>query len=189
MVKKAKKPTHKTSSKMTILPKKMSSLIGIALKDIRKAEKFSDKFIIDMATWYDPERSLTCRLDDNQHGKIIKEDKVCVMCAAGSVLAFSLGAGGKFRTQKVKEMETKNMPQLNAIDALRIGSLSTAVTELDLWPKADNNIHYDTQYKKLNDKMNKLESESIIPEYDNSNPEPFHAAMKKLQTKLVKAGL
>lgn len=175
MVKKAKKTVRKSASKkMIVLPKKLSSLIGIALKDIRKVEALSNKYVIDMRVWYDPDRELVCKLGDGEHAKVVSRNKVCVLCAAGSVLAFSLGAGGVEKTAAINELEKKNSDQLEAIDYLRQGDAGCAAGALYL-------------SEKVQDKADDLSVN--IPEYEVSNPEPFHSAMKAFQTKLAKAGL
>jgi hypothetical protein len=98
---KAKKPV--------ILPKVPSKLIGIALRDIEKAEA-SRKYKINMASWHRP----------NSH---------CSVCAAGSVMAFSLGAksGLKYHPYDFPE----NRDQLLAINWLRLGDVSCANAEMN----------------------------------------------------------
>lgn len=176
MAKKVKKTKRKSSKKMTILPRKMSSLIGIALKDIRKAEKLPNKFVIDMMTWYDPNKELVCRLGSDEWSPEISRSKVCVMCAAGSVLAFSLGAGGNIMTSKLSALEAKNENQLGAIDYLRGGDVE----------EAGNYLGIPSEKIKKYFKVNKFKR---IPNYEIENPEPFHKAMLELKTKLAKAGL
>lgn len=98
------------------------------------------------------------------------------MCAAGSVLAFSLGAGGNIRTSKVSALESKNENQLAAIDLLRTGDVEHAAE----WLKISN------EKVKRFFKVSKIKR---IPNYEIKNPEPFHKAMLELKTKLAKAGL
>lgn len=57
---------------MKTLPHKPSDLIRVAIVDLEKAEK-SDKYRIEMEDWHAP-----------------KSDKICEVCLAGSVMAFTL---------------------------------------------------------------------------------------------------
>jgi len=97
--------------KPIILPRKMSKLIRIALRDLEKAEK-SRSYIVDMGTWHLP------------------VDNKCYVCLAGSAMAFSLNV-------KKNEFHTPsdlagNAEQLSAIDWLREGDVSFAAGDLDL---------------------------------------------------------
>src|SRR6202007_2186511 len=107
-------------------------------------------------------------------GTIVKESEVCVMCAAGSILAFSLGGNGELKTAGVSFLEKKNMRQLNAVDYLRSGNVTGAAYEIGLTDKLTED--------KLAAFESKLEAlETDIPEYEIGNPEPFHKAMTALK--------
>jgi hypothetical protein len=163
---KAKKVVKKVSKKKVILPRKLSSLIGIALRDLRKAEK-SDKYIISMESTFHSPTTVTCTAN---HGEIlVKEQQACVICAAGSVMAFSLNAGN---VERSPGDFVGNSAQLDAIDFLRKGNATAAAEELNITHK------YEI--------LEKLDS--WIPDYDRNNPEPFHKAMIEFQAKLKKAG-
>src|SRR4051812_17274748 len=89
MVKKSKKravKAKKTKAKV-VLPMKMSKLIGIALADLKKAEKQSNKYAIDMSDWYNPKAQLECR---TLNGALVAKHAICSVCFAGAVMAFSL---------------------------------------------------------------------------------------------------
>lgn len=162
--------------KLKVLPRKMSALIRIALADIRKAEK-SDKFVVDMGTWYNPNKDLICRINDDDI--IVSERKVCVACAAGSVMAFSLGLGADSTPKSGSYLlnSDENSDQLNAINSLRRGDTQNAAERLGL-------LHYgDEDNKKVFRRLR-----TRIPDYSMMDPEPFHKAMTALQAKLVKAG-
>lgn len=181
--KKAKKAVRKVKRKKVILPMKLSSLIGIALRDIRRAEAMPKKFVVDMDTWFKPE-TVQCKTDD---GVLIEEHKVCTMCAAGSVMAFSLGALG--RKDADSELFTESFPgnqkQLEAINYLRDGNCLQAARTL--WPPTYNEnsgAYIDDPKAKL-----ALGLDTCIRGYYRHSPEPFHKDMAKFQAKLEKAGL
>jgi hypothetical protein len=164
VTKKAKKTALK------ILPKKMSALIKVALVDLKKAEKDAN-IVIDMNRGWLEKSTLKCTLRD---GTEISEHKVCVMCLAGTIMAYSFGAlkDRSWEQYRSPEHYEKNTNQLRALDSLREGFVDESAYWLEL-PNAK-------ELRKLN---------TDIPEYDRGNPEPFHKAMNKLRDKLIKAGL
>lgn len=177
--KKVVKATKKVKRNI-ILPMKMSSLIKIALADIRKAEK-SEKCIIDMGYWYDF-KEVKCYLEDSEFGGVpVSTTEACVVCASGSVMAFSLGAlENKEKRHLIPSSFRDNEQQLTALDYLRQGMTSTAAEYLRLFD-------WDTEDGvKRSEKLRKLDA--VIPEYTRENPEPFHKAMEKYRLKLLKAG-
>lgn len=177
--KKAVKKTAKKVKKPVILPMKMSSLIKIGLADIRKAEK-SEKCLVDMGHWYDVEE-VKCYLGDEAGNDPISTTDTCVVCAGGSVMAFSLGAlEDKSKCHLVPASFPDNHRQLEALDYLRQGDSYHAARYLRLvdWDAPFG----DKQIKKL------LKLNTHIPEYSRENPEPFHKAMEKYRLKLIKAG-
>jgi len=176
MAKKAKARTKPKAKKLVILPMVMSKLVAIALKDLRKVEKMKTKYAVDMDDWYQPNAELTCVVGDST----ISKTKICSVCAAGSVMAFSLGADGKKRYMEPASFPA-NMKQLHAINNLRTGQALVAYSSL--FPDANM---YDWDNTPETRKLNKLCTD--IPPYEPMDPEPFHAAMKKFQAKLEKAG-
>lgn len=167
MVKAKKAPKKRVvKKKIKILPKKMSALIKISLADIRKAERHPD-FVVNMGTWYEKKR-LIC----SAGYFVISDRDICITCAAGSVMAFSLGAKIPIGEQHLypQDME-KNTKQLEAIDCLRKGNVASAASYLNIPNKGC------------------WEYNCVIPSYDYCNPEPFHEAMLRLQKCLEKAGL
>jgi hypothetical protein len=185
MAKKAKKRVVKKAARrqQVILPTKLSSLIKIALRDMRKAEAKPKEFVIEMSEWFHREE-VECR---TREGTIVDAHEVCVMCAAGSVMAFSLGV---LKHKNIDEAQPhhypKNERQLNAINELRVGSVGGAYSIIhdDDPITADDE---DDQYQKMADIAETLNCD--IPEYYGDNPEPFHREMEKLQKRLEKAGL
>lgn len=173
MVKKAKAKKRVVRKAKVILPMKMSKLIGIALADLKKAEKQSKKYTIDMNDWYNPKAQLECRAPG---GEIVAKHPTCTVCFAGAVMAFSLpksrGANKPYEPSDFKG----NSQQLEALNELRLGDVREAARNLGLceW--------YDEKWHKFN-QMN-----MDIPSYSNLNPKPFHAAMLKLKAKLAAAG-
>jgi hypothetical protein len=172
---KAKKIAKKVSKKQVILPKKLSSLIGIALRDLRKAEK-SDKYIIAMESTFHLPTTVTCTANDGE--LLISEQDACIICAAGSVMAFSLNTG--IGMEKTPSDFAGNTHQLQAIDSLRMGHARIAMDDLEMPYDDDLKMPYD--YEKLR------KCEMRIPDYNRDNPESFHKAMIKFQAKLKKAG-
>lgn len=161
-----------------VLPRKMSKLIKIALADIDKVEQ-SCQYAIDMSIWHGPETL------SSDSGNITKE--VCVVCAAGSVMAMTLKADP---TEEVNvEDYPKNTHQLSAIDDLRTGDVRSAATELDLWP-ADEDAKGNTSKKYLafQDKMRDLSDRTSVTSYE-VDPDQFKVDMKALARRLERAGL
>lgn len=175
MVKKSKKRVvkkAKAKAAKVILPTKMSKLIGIALTDLKKAEKQSHKYAVDMGDWYNPNAQLSCK---TPNGAVVAVHKVCTVCFAGAVMAFSLP---KPRSKGDLQPENfrGNRDQLLALNSLRLGHANAAGDALGLCAYGD--ATYD-ELGHLN---------TNIPDYDALNPKPFHDAMVKFKTKLAKAG-
>jgi hypothetical protein len=179
MAKKVKKRVAKKAA-MKVLPMKMSALIKIALADIRKAEKLKKEFFVDMGNWLLRDE-LVCTVGVTT----ISETPICVACAAGSVMAFTLGQRSKLRDghEIVPEDLPDNVNQLHAIDELRQGDVLGAAAYLGL---IEREGYYDDYPPDKRAIFNKLEMK--IPAYVYHKTEPFHKAMAKLQQKLVKAG-
>lgn len=185
MAKKAKKRPVKAKAKRkpeVILPMKLSALIKIALRDIRKAEALPKQFVIEMSDWYVPE-IVECRTNNDV---LIETHKVCSVCAAGSVMAFSLGALKNHPDTLLEPHHyPKNQRQLNAINCLREGEAYQAYAEL--YPQVVDQKDYDKVVDQKD--YDKLDDLSInIPDYDREDPEPFHKAMAQFETDLRKAG-
>lgn len=162
------------AKKKVILPTKMSALIKLALKDIRKMEKTAG-VVVDMSTYFEPKSEIVCATDS---GAIVEKRTACILCAAGAVMAGTLGANIRGHS-KFPEDFKGNECQLNAIDCLREGQIADAASTLDLITGG----YFSEEYKKYS------AFNEPIPEYKPMNPKPFHKAMEKLQVKLEKAGL
>lgn len=163
------KPKAKKKA-VIVLPRKMSALIKIALRDIRRAEEA--EFIVNMSTWYMPNIQVECRAVDDS--TLIDQYTTCSMCAAGSVMRFSLANEKQKKLELTPDMFAKNDNQLEAIDSLRMGDVGDAAGYLEFSDRHRfDYFKYDT----------------VIPDYSMDDPEPFHKAMAKLQVKLEKAGL
>lgn len=176
MAKKAKKrPVAKAKVKrkqQVILPKKLSALIKIALRDIRKAEALPKQFVVEMSDWYAPE-NVECRTRDDI---LIETHTVCSVCAAGSVMAFSLDARKNHPDEGLTPCRfPRNEKQLAAINELREGSAYQAYLSLGL--------------KMTEGDVSALGDLDVdIPDYDRENPDRFHKAMAQFETDLRKAG-
>ena len=156
------KPKKRVKKRATVLPKVMSKLIGIALADMKKAEAARDKYIVDLSTWHTPAK-IECELKTmsgvsmfNIEDAIAHSKQVCVLCAAGSVMEFSLNASTN------RDLEPghfpKNQMQLEAINYLREGDVLGAALRLGLLDYDDVSHYVDK------DKFSKFDCE--IPEYD-----------------------
>jgi hypothetical protein len=185
MAKKAKKRVVKKAARrqQVILPTKLSSLIKIALRDMRKAEAKPKEFVIEMSEWFHREE-VECR---TRESTLVETHEVCVMCAAGSVMAFSLGV---LKHKNIDEAQPhhypKNEAQLNAINLLREGCVGDAYSTIR---ENDPSLTeaQELKYEEMYDLAAGFDCEP--PEYDRGDPEPFHREMEKLQKRLEKAGL
>jgi len=179
MAKAKKRVVKKPRKKPVILPMKMSSLIKIALKDLRKVEAQPRKFVVEMGNWFLPEEVIC----ETSSGIIVETHDICSVCAAGSVMAFTLGQKVDLNGDEVcPEHFPKNEKQLHAINELRVGNAIGAARYVGLWEPGPSTGSY-----RPGEKYQKYDAH--IPEYDRDNPEPFHKAMTKFQQKLEKAGL
>lgn len=169
----------KVRAKAKILPKVMSKLIEIALNDLKKAEA-TKGMVVDMAEWLNPNVKLECT---TPNGEVVERRKACIVCAAGAVMAFTLGKKNTTKELFPEDMRN-NEDQLCAINELRCGDVANAASYLGICEKYHNLINglYSEEYEAL------LELNEDVPEYDNLNPKSFHKAMEKLATKLRRAG-
>lgn len=139
-----------------VLPRVMSKLIRIGLADLRKAEQ-DPRYSVIMATWHAP-----C------------EGGPCLVCLAGAVMAFSLGASPNERlTPRSPEITSHNAAALRALNWLREGCVETAAEYLGIPPT---------------DKMKAIECAHYIPPYAFGS-DGFHAAMESLAADLEANGL
>lgn len=137
-----------SKAKVTILRRIPSKLIYIALADLAKAEK-SKKYDIDM--------------DFDWHGLL---GDICIVCLAGSVMAFSLGAD---QTKDLTPLDMKaNYWQLMALNSLRNGNVIEACHQLGLPQRVDLNTDI-TPYR--------------------TSPTAFRCDMEALAAKLEREGL
>lgn len=91
------------------LPNKPSDLAELALRDMRKAIR-SPRYHISMGEWHVP-------------------NETCAVCAAGSIMAFTLNARREDRLEP-HAFPAPTARKLNAIDDLRMGDVSEAFTTL-----------------------------------------------------------
>jgi ribosomal protein S27AE len=102
MISKKKKAQRKALKK---LPNKMSELIMVAIKDLKKIEK-SKYYAINMGVWHEP------------NGK-------CTVCFAGSVMAKTLGVDRRLYAYPSSFSE-ETRAKLEALDYLRKGEIQNA---------------------------------------------------------------
>lgn len=159
------KPPRK--SKVVVLPDKMSELITLALKDLKKAEK-SKKHVIDMGSWYNPKALVQCKIGSDE---VVHEYKACAVCFAGSVMAFSLNA--KMTDTEDRFLYGKDGCKFQAINYLRDGDVRQAAALLNI--DSDN----------IPDNLLSV----IVPDYEALKPKPFHDTMQKLAADLKRVGL
>jgi hypothetical protein len=141
------------------LPKTPSKLIRLALHDFRKIEK-DKRYRINMGDWHSP-RSI----GEGRHTR-----QVCQVCLAGSVMA-RRGGCRPDEEFSVWRMHDTNQNALDALDSFRIGNVVEALYVLG----------YDMPEKGLR------AHERITPYC--INPGKFKRDMRKLATRLKKAGL
>ena len=119
------------------LPNKLSSLIRVAVRDLRKVEKLTRKYKINMGDWHQP----------NSH---------CSVCFAGGVMAMSLGAPSD-SNYGPGAFSLHNQARLYALNSVRTGSVAVALRDLgvdgadipsefhyyDIPPYRDPKVHPD----------------------------------------------
>jgi hypothetical protein len=141
------------------LPRTPSKLIRLALHDFRKIEK-DKRYKIDMGNWHSPGL-----IGEGRHTR-----QVCQVCLAGSVMARRGGCRPK-EEFSVWRMHDTNWDALDALDSFRTGHVAEALDVLG----------YDMPEKGLRAR------ERITHYY--INPGKFKRDMRKLATRLEKAGL
>lgn len=156
----AKAKKKALAKRKTILPRKMSKLIEIAMKDLKRVEAAKDMVVV-MEEWFDPEAEVVCKVG----GNIISERQVCSACLAGSVMAFTLGKKNA-KSYLIPDDMRGNEDQLNALNELRCGGVSTAAEVLGLVERGDYNkmgqFAYSPERQKIIDEL-----DCEIPDYDN----------------------
>lgn len=115
---------------MKTLPKKMSTLLRLAVEDAKKAEQ-TPGYKLDMAYWHAP---------NNMSG-------VCTVCMAGAVMGVSLGISPKNAIElewfheddkigrydeQTSETISGNLGQLHAINAMRMGIFNHAADDVGI---------------------------------------------------------
>ena len=107
--------------KLTKLPDKLSDLIDLALSDLEKARN-DPRYEINMSAWHRPLKEPNA-LYPFTAGK-------CLVCLAGSVMAFSLGADSQ-QDKFPKDYDEDTCRKLNALDAIRLGEVNYALDILN----------------------------------------------------------
>lgn len=175
-------------------PKKLSTLAAAALRDLKRAEA-SSKFEVDMSVWF----------------KLYGPDKKCLVCLAGSWLAFS-AAGAKTGTTNpmvYDHIETKYLSARDAINALRRGHIVEALIyhayqhRPELMLKLNGSKELDLRKRmQMKLRQNRIPYNRMMPGYPSSDaisdcfPEEieaqrkrFHKAFERVIEDLRRAGL
>jgi hypothetical protein len=142
----------KPKRKVATLPRKMSALIRLGLRDLAKVER-SKRFTVHMGTWLE----------------LPSEGAKCMVCFAGSVMAKSLGSvppdtdGLPFGAARFPEdFSDRNASALYALNSLRQGSVEGAAAHLlRANPRRFGRLNrrvtsYSTSPKRWRRDMNKL---------------------------------
>lgn len=136
------------------LPHKLSELAQIALRDLEACERRPDAFEIDMDLWF-------CPIGTAERPK-------CAVCAAGAVMAQTLGADiNSTHSRAPRDFGEHNSLALRVVDHLRLGWVGVAAST-------------------LGDCVEGLDRK--LPPYQSS-PEAFKDGMRALIADLKKAGL
>lgn len=98
--------------KKKILPRHPSTLIRIAVEDLKAVEKAKKRFTVNMGTWHE------------------MEDGKCAVCFAGAVMAKTLKL--KDTSDGHPSSQRGNSPQLNALNYFREGHVQEALSELGI---------------------------------------------------------
>ena len=137
------------TKRIPTLPRKLSDLGELTLRNMQSAIR-SPRYHIDMSVFHVP-------------------NKTCAVCAAGSVMAFTLGVPHDVNRLASDFPDSINH-KLFAIDCLRSGAVGAALIELR---------QPYTEGKKLD--------REIAP-YEERNRKPFFRAMRALIKDLRAAG-
>ncbi len=103
---------HKKKAKRPELPRKMSALLRLAVKDAQAVEK-SKKYVLAMGTWHEPYRNK------------------CHVCLAGSVMAKSLGCSPD-KELRPYDLPARTRDALLAVNEMRQGDFAGAARTLRL---------------------------------------------------------
>lgn len=110
------------------LPNKPSQLLEVALSDLAKVER-SKKYRVKMNAYHEP-----C-------------GKICQVCLAGAVMAKTLDVD-KSLFKRPWSFNTATSKKLHALDALRLGDIGGAFTELGIkTPKGLRENVFVTEYQ------------------------------------------
>lgn len=147
------------------LPRKMSELILVGLRDLAKVERNTTVYKVNMGVWHTP----------NSH---------CTVCLAGAVMAKSLDVepweelspGGLIRSALTGKPRAsgQDVLALQALNCLRQGGVGQAAATMGLSSRrVDKAVSFDC----------------MIVNYWRDEPKPFHSDMRNLAKRLAKAGL
>lgn len=156
---------------MKKLPKKPSTLIRHALKDLAAVMKMKGRYRVDMGTWHDPD------IIEDKRGR---EREVCSVCFAGSVMARSLGMDPTAYVEPDHFSESTK-GKLNALNNFRAGHIAAGLQDMG--------VPYE---KRERAEARGLKEKMKVPSYLSGGGKKyakFKKAMKKMADHLQKVGL
>lgn len=112
-------------NKLRALPRTLSGMIRVAVADLTRAEN-SPTHKVSMGWWL----AAAYRNDDRPK----KDEIVCAVCLAGSVMAFELGRDLRHRDDPFKGIGQPYADRLIALDDVHRGNISEAFTRFYGWP-------------------------------------------------------
>lgn len=142
------------------LPKKMSTLLLLALKDLSKVEK-RKSYRIDMSVWHSA---------PGTEGTFGNKTKQCAVCFAGSVISGTLGVSkndtfvpnDSYEMESNVQLDEETTQKLFALNYLRQGEILIAAHEMGV--TLPGNFKYYrrvVQYNKRNRRRFKLQMRQI----------------------------
>jgi hypothetical protein len=150
------------------LPRVLSKLLRLALKDLRVVENMPGVQVC-MGVWHDYNN----------------RNKVCSMCLAGAVMAQTLKV--KTTHSCTPDSFEVNKLALEAVDYLRTGNVKSACEILDIdtekLPEHLWNVVIPS-YPRLHEDWPDDVNPDMIPTSYRMKQKAFHSALKKLATKL-----
>jgi len=147
----AQVPEVETKPTIPTLPDKLSDLILVALADLEKVER-STQHRVFMSSWHDPTLM------------------GCIVCFAGGVMAFSLGASPR-DTVHPTDYDFHTQQKLYALNSLRVGMVEAAFDLMGIKFAKDDPIEM---------------GESI--EQYHMDPPLFKSQMRDLASRLASTG-
>lgn len=163
------------------LATRLSEVMRIALRDLRKVEAADKLYRVDMGSFHEYDGDADADADEDDGPK-------CSVCFAGSVMAFSLAAKIN-KNVNPNDFEPAVERKLLAIDALREGSVVTALNVM--YGEDDSNGDYLTPKSEIKtaewvDRVSNLKN--CMTSYEN-DPDTFKDEIEVLIALMQYKGL